>query len=278
MAYVTNTAGKPDIVVLRNLSAGTEHVLDDKDLQPNGDVVTSISPDGSTVLFQRDCKEALFRDIPANPLPCGFMVSAAGGEAERICLRCTPHGFSSDGSVALLQKYDPADPNKDRIVALDLRTKTEHEFLSLPHSSLYHPFFSWDDHWVVFKKVTSWNLPEPPAQILIAPVRHGSAGSEAEWIPVTDGQHSDDKPQFSADGNTVYFTSTRDGYLCIWAQKLDPITKHPLGSPFAYEHFHNSAGHDASINQAGSDLSVARNKILINLPDIHPAIWMTQIP
>ena len=278
MAYVTDIPGKPRSVVLRNLSTGAEHLLDDQDLQPNGDVVTSISPDGSTVLFQRDCKEASFRDIPDKPLPCGFMVSAAGGDAERICLRCTPRGFSSDGSVVLLQKYDGVDANKDRIVALDLRTKTEREFLSLPHSSLYHPFFSWDDHWVVFKKVTSWNPSEPPAQLLIAPVRYGSAAIEAEWIPVTDGQHSDDKPQFSADGNTVYFTSTRDGYLCIWAQKLDPTTKHPLGPPFAYEHFHNSAGHDASTNQAGSDLSVARDKILINLPDTHSAIWLTQMP
>ena len=278
MAYVTDTPGKPYRVVLRNLSTGTEHLLDDKDLLRNGDVATSISPDGSTVLFQRDCKEASYRFIPDDPLPCGFMVSAAGGEAERICLRCTPRGFSSDGSLVLLQKYDRADADKDRIVAFDLRTKTEHEFLSLPHGALYHPFFSWDDHWVVFKKVPSSNLPEPPSQILIAPVRHGSPGAEAEWIPVTDGQHSDDKPQFSADGNTVYFTSTRDGYLCIWAQKLDPVTKHPLGSPFAYEHFHNSAGHDASIDQIASDLSVARNKILINLPEIHPAIWMTQMP
>jgi Tol biopolymer transport system component/DNA-binding winged helix-turn-helix (wHTH) protein len=278
MAYVTETPGKPYSIVLRNLSTGTEHLLDDKDLLRNGDVVTSISPDGSTVLFQRDCKEASFRYIPDDPLPCGFMVSAAGGEAEQICLRCTPRGFSSNGSLVLLQKYDRADPNKDRIVALDLRTKTEHDFLSFPLGALYHPFFSWDDRWVVFKKLPSSNLPEPPSQILIAPVRHGSPGAEAEWIPVTDGQHSDDKPQFSADGNTVYFTSTRDGYLCIWAQKLDPVTKHPLGSPFTYEHFHNSAGHDASIDPIASDMSVARNKILINLPEIHPAIWMTQMP
>ena len=99
MAYVTNTPGKPYSIVLRNLSTGTEHLLDDKDLLRNGDVATSISPDGSTVLFQRDCKEASFRYIPDDPLPCGFMVSAAGGEAERICLRCTPRGFSSNGSL-----------------------------------------------------------------------------------------------------------------------------------------------------------------------------------
>jgi hypothetical protein len=112
---------------------------------------------------------------------------------------------------------------------------------------------------------------------MIAPVRHGSAAAEAEWIAVTDGQHSDDKPQFSADGNTVYFTSTRDDYLCIWAQRLDPVTKHPVGSPFAYEHFHNTAGRAAVFDPGSCDLSVARDKILINLPEIRSEIRMTQL-
>ncbi len=242
------------------------------------------SPDGDSILYWQptkaftNCQEASFRTSPDKLLPCGFIISAAGGQAERICLRCTPRGFSSDGSQVLLQKYDQANAGKDRIVALDLRTKTEHEFLSHPDTPLYHPFFSWDDHWVVFKKMVSRNSPEMSSQIMMAPVRHGLAGRKAEWIPVTDGVHSDDKPQFSADGNTVYFTSTRDGYLCIWARKLDPVTKHPVGAPFAFEHFHNSAGHDASLNQFGSDLSVARDKMLINLPEIHSAIWMTQMP
>ena len=66
----------------------------------------------------------------------------------------------------------------------------------------------------------------------------------------------------------MYFTSTRDGYLCIWAQRLDPVSKHPLGSPFAYEHFHNSPGAAAAFDQGTFDLSVARDKILINLPQV----------
>ena len=61
-----------------------------------------------------------------------FMVAATGGEPEQVCERCTPRGFSSDGSVVLIQKYNQTDPNKDRIVALDLRTKTETGF---PESS-----------------------------------------------------------------------------------------------------------------------------------------------
>jgi DNA-binding winged helix-turn-helix (wHTH) protein/Tol biopolymer transport system component len=275
MAYDSINSGKPNTVVLRDMRAGTDHVLDDKGRQLGGSYELSISPDGSRVIFQRDCKKGTWPGT-ASPLPCGFMVAAAGGQPEQICERCSPKGFSSDGSTVLLQKYDLSDADKDRIVALDLRTKTEHDFLSLPDAPVFHAYFSWDDRWVVFKKMQSGV--SFPSQILIAPVRHGSAAPEAEWIAVTDGQHSDETPQFSADGKTVYFTSTRDGYLCIWAQRLDPATKHPLGPPFAYEHFHDSAGRAGARNLTGSDLSVARDKILINLPQVHSDTWMTRMP
>src|SRR3954449_7230618 len=122
------------------------------------------------------------------------------------------------------------------IVTVDLRSKTAKDFLRSPVDSLYHAFFSWDNRWVVFKKDP--NSGSLKSQILISPVRDHDAVTEAEWIAVTDGRYDSDKPQFSPDGNTVYFTSTRDGYLCIWAQKLDPVTKRPVGDPVAFEHFH----------------------------------------
>jgi Tol biopolymer transport system component/DNA-binding winged helix-turn-helix (wHTH) protein len=277
MAYDSSNPGKPDTVVVRDLSTGIDHVLDDKG-RPGGDYADSISPDGSRVIFERDCKVGTWPGDPDFPIPCGFMVSAAGGQPEQICERCTPRGFSSDGSVILLQKYDLTDIDKSRIVALDLHTRTEHDFLSLPDAPVFHPFFSWDDRWVVFKKSQSLHLAEPLSQILIAPVRHGSPATEREWIAVTDGRHRDDKPQFSADGNTLYFTSSRDGNLCIWAQRLDPVTKHPVGPPFAYEHFHDSAGRAGAFSLDESDLSVARDKIFINLRQVHSDTWMTQMP
>jgi Tol biopolymer transport system component len=276
MAYDTSSPGRSNTIRLRDLSTGTDHLLDDKGRQPGAGGETSISPDGSRVIFERDCKEGTWPDNPDSPLPCGFMIAAAGGQPEQICQYCTPRGFSSDGSVVLLQKYDRTDINKDRIVAFDLRTRTERNFLSLADRPVFHPFISWDDRWVVFKKMQPGGT--PPSQIMIAPVRLGSAAPEAEWIAVTDGKHNDDKPQFSADGNTVYFTSTRDGSLCIWAQRLDPVTKHQLGPSFAYEHFHNAAGRASAGFVGYSDLSVARDKIFINLLQIHSDIWMTQMP
>ena len=275
MAYATHTPGDhPYTVRLRDLTTGADHFLADQG-RSGANLEVSISPDGSPVIFNRDCKTGGWINNPETPLPCGFMVTL-GGEPEQVCESCTPRGFSSDGSVLLIQKYDSADPTKTRIAAVDLRTKTERDFLRLPDTPLFHPFFSWDDSWVVFKKESSNLL--PPSQILVAPVRNGSPAGQAEWIAVTDGQYSDDKPQFSADGNTVYFTSTRDGFLCIWAQRLDPVTRHPLGPPVAYEHFHDAAGRSAAAIQEYQDLTVARDKMLINLPEVHSYIWMTQMP
>jgi Tol biopolymer transport system component len=271
MAYAAGT-GKPNTVLVRDLKTGTDRFLDDTDRSGLWGEA-SISPDGSTVIFERDCKKGEFS--PGEPLPCSFMVSSAGGRPEQVCEYCTPRGFSSDGSVVLIQKYDRDGESHDSISALDLATKTEKDFLNIPGKNLYHAYFSWDDRWVVFKDL----LGVTNAQLMIAPVRKGVAGKQTEWIPVTDGRFSDDKPQFSPDGNTIYFTSTRDGYLCIWTQRLDPKTKRPLGGPAAYEHFHNSIGRDASNPdlQGQSDLTIAPDKILINLPEIKEDIWLMQV-
>jgi eukaryotic-like serine/threonine-protein kinase len=281
MVYNSTRPGQVSAIFLRDMQTGTERLLDDKGHRPHatGDAATAISPDGSRVVFERVC-EVKGQWFPGTLLPdCSFMVPALGGEPEQLCEMCMPRGFSSDGSVLLIQKLERSTLGKgrDRIFLVDLATKTEKEFLSVSDTDLYHAYFSWNDRWVVFKKLTEWNssATAPKAQILVAPVRNRLAGKESEWIAVTDGRYSDDKPQFSPDGNTVYFTSTRDGYLCIWAQRLDPVTKHPVGPPVPYEHIHNSLGRDA--DQGASNLSVARDKILINLPQVRSDIWITRI-
>jgi len=288
MAYHAFILGKSNNIVLRDFRTGTDLLLDERDRDTdynpqaiNGEAM--VAPDGSRVVFDRDCKTA--RWPTGEYLPCSFIVPAAGGEPEQICDFCTPRGFSSNGSIILIQKYPRIYDDRPigKIAALDLTSKTEKEFLSSTADSLYHAFFSWDDRWVVFKRLTkSGSL---KSQILIAPVRDNAAGKEMEWIAVTDGQYDSDKPQFSPDGNTIYYTSTRDGYLCVWAQKLDPGTKRPLGGPVAFEHFHNLAQRDAvPLKDLGpngllfnSDLSVARDKMVINLPQVHSDIWMTQL-
>ena len=269
MAYEVSGADNSRSVLLRDLTNGEEKVLDEKGSHFHGDV--AISPDGSKVIVAGECNQNAWREAPN---PCGFLLTENGATRVKICESCTARGFSSDGSSVLIQKYHRAESDKrpPSIVKINLTTGTETDFLSASDASLYHAFFSWDDHWVIFKKVLS-----EKSQLLMTRVRNGVRGKEAEWIAITDGNHSDDKPQFSPDGNTVYFTSTRDGYLCIWAQRLDPMTKHPVGPPFTFEHFHNSTGSAGVNNQTLSDFSVAGDKMLINLPQVHTDIWMSQV-
>jgi Tol biopolymer transport system component len=278
MAYDSAEAAKPNAIVLRNLVSGTDQVLDEKgrDSLNGGDV--SISPDGKKVVFTRNCEQG--RSWPTDPsiaYPCSFLLGTNNGIAEPVCSQCDPRGFAPDGSSILVQKYPGTDIHKFRIDSIDLRTKAEREFLSDPENPLFHAFFSWDGRWVVFKKL--WlTVPGMTGQIFIVPVRQGVAGPKSEWIAITDGKHEDDKPQFSSDGNTLYFTSSRDGYLCIWAQRLNPVTKRPLGQPFAYEHFHNASGRSAPVYSPSLyDLSVAGDKMVINLPQVLSDVWMTDV-
>ena len=43
---------------------------------------------------------------------------------------------------------------------------------------------------------------------------------------------------WSPDGRLVYLLLDRDGFRCLWAQRLDAATKQPLGTPFAVQHWH----------------------------------------
>ncbi len=66
MAYDSYNPGKPNTIRLRDLSTGTDHFLDDngRRAHPGGGYWASISPDGSKVIFDRDCKEGSWRATP----------------------------------------------------------------------------------------------------------------------------------------------------------------------------------------------------------------------
>src|SRR5205823_6599384 len=87
----------------------------------------------------------------------------------------------------------------------------------------------------------------------IAPL-HGEAPiQQSELIPTTEGAH-----YWSPDGAMVYGPSSRDGFLCIWAQRLDPVKKTSIGAAFPIYHSHSARR--ALI--AGSGF-VARNQYIL---------------
>jgi Tol biopolymer transport system component len=96
------------------------------------------------------------------------------------------------------------------------------------------PRFSRDNAWITFYLVTS----PTTRQIFITPFRDEASIDQKEWIAVTDGSTLDFEPRWSPDGSLIYFLSDRDQFRCIWAQRLDRVTKRPVSTAFEVYPFH----------------------------------------
>jgi Tol biopolymer transport system component len=252
-------------VVLRDLTAGLERQLEDtRVLADTG--LPAISPDGLFVVYTVIEGQAVSL----------YSVSTSGGTPRRVCRECSSIGalgFSSDGSMALGQKW-VEDSSLDRIELINISTGEVKEVLSHPKHSLWHPRFSWDDRWMTFKM----ELDSIHFRLYITPAENFVPAGENRWIALTTGEHNDDKPQLSPDGNTLYFTSNRDRYHCFWAQRLNPKSKRPIGAPFAIHHIHNLQSLPDAVSPLFSmELNVARDKIVTNLDEFHSDIWMMQL-
>ncbi len=248
---------------VRDLTTGAER----RPIEGRGLGWASISPDGSRIAYV----QVVSRGTADMGRPVTYLIAAAGGDPAQLCQDCDPRGFSSDGSLLLTQQGYMVN-GRARAVAVRVPGGDANEFLADPQHPLWHAFFSWDDRWVSFKVEPEESL----GKLMIAPVRNGVPAGEREWIAVTDGQYADDKPQFSPDGNTLYFTSERDGHICIWARRLDPVTKRPVGAPFVVQHFHNPQWRIAG-NRTHTELGVAKDKIVTNFREIRGDIWMMKL-
>jgi eukaryotic-like serine/threonine-protein kinase len=153
---------------------------------------------------------------------------------------------------------------------MDVTTKLRTPLLEHAKYLLWNPRFSPDDRWVCF------NATEPGrSRIFVAPVRDTGPVPEQEWITIAD-TGGDDKPRWSPDGNTLYFVSERDGFRCIWAQRLDS-RKRPLGAAIAVFHAHQSQRSLFNVGPGDLSISVARDKIVFNMSERAGNLWLMNV-
>jgi hypothetical protein len=81
---------------------------------------------------------------------------------------------------------------------------------------------------------------------------------------------------WSADGRLVYFVSGRDGFACIWAQRLDPFTKKTEGEPFPVYHAHASGRSLSNVGGYDQAISATHDRIAFVLGEQTGSIWMAK--
>lgn len=222
--------------------------------------------DGSRVIYES--KENATTSLAGESTIYG--VALSGGAPEKLCERCSwPYDWSVDQKRIFMIHYYK-DSVTGKIVNLD--TGKRSVFSERPGTELYQFHWSPDGHSIVFLGVKKGQ-----SRLWVAPITNDLDPPESDWIPITDGSASVDKPAWSPDGNWIYALSSRDGYYCVWAYPLDPATKKPAGNPVPVFHSHSARQSLRNANLVSQELSVARDKIAFNQGEITGNIWMTEL-
>jgi hypothetical protein len=93
------------------------------------------------------------------------------------------------------------------------------------------------------------------------------------WIPVTDGKFWDDKPQWAADGKTLYFLSRQGGFYDVWGIRFNSAEGKAAGDRFRVTNF---ASPSLMIPNFMGDveLSVTRDKLALTMSQVSGSIWV----
>jgi hypothetical protein len=77
-------------------------------------------------------------------------------------------------------------------------------------------------------------------------------------------------------GGLLYYYSDRDGNMCLWAQRLDPLSRKPIGQAFPVQHFHNTRQSLRDIPRIQLGMALAKKEIILDVGDTTGNIWMVE--
>ena len=134
---------------------------------------------------------------------------------------------------------------------------------------LYEAALSPSDGWVAFTLA----LPDGTAALHTAKVGEGPAPA-ATWTKVDEDRNYIGSPAWSRDGKILYYGSNRDGFCCIWGQRIGDNGK-PSGEPFAA--FHNHTPPDTKFYGV-CWVRAAPGRLYMILSDFKGDLWSLQLP
>ena len=214
-----------------------------------------ISPEGTKVVFRRT------EQGKAN-----IYLSELGRGTERLLLEDigSHMDWTPDGKKILFYTDAPI-----RWKTFDVATGRQRD-LGLEHSQypVHDVRLSPGRDWVAFKLQTRG------APAFVSRLIEGAAQSEDQWVSLGEtGGLNSGHFWWSPDGNTLYFLSRQDEFLCIWAQSLDPATKNPKGPPKAVQHFHERL---RTRGAAPFGYAMTADKLYLPLGETKGNIWLAE--
>jgi len=255
LTYISARAGRGD-VWLEDLKTGSKTVAA---AQLGLGQHPTIARNGSLLLFGGSKTGG-----PWYSLPLLSGEAARPSDRREVCDRCWPvSDLSSDGKWLLYDK------EQMKIMAVrDMESGRTSELIRAGAALIGRGRISPDDRWVAFNG---------SYDVFLVPFRPESApAQQSSWIPIANGESYEGHPQWSLDSRIVYYFSSRDGWFCLWAQRIAPATGRPEGEPFPAAHFHQGRISLSGVSIPMMGMAIAPDRVILSLSEMSGNIWMAQ--
>jgi Tol biopolymer transport system component len=262
LTFLSSRLGNVD-VWLKDLESGKETALT---ATPAREEEPEISADGSRVFYS----------VWEGPRGVIYQVAASGGAPERLCDDCgRPWDWSPDKRKILFLIEEGRRTPMVALGLLDVATREKTDYLVNAAYSIARPRFSPDGRWISFAAANAHG-----SHVAIVPFRPAAPPREHEWISITEHRpFTQDKARWSPDGTLLYYVSDADGFRCIYAQRLDPVTRRPVGPPIAVYHSHSARRSLMNVRiPLFFELSVTADRLFFNQGETTGNIWLAEWP
>jgi hypothetical protein len=156
----------------------------------------------------------------------GFVIETTGGVPKTVCSDCTLHGFLSDNHHVLSVAARRA------VQLIDTQTGAVQDLLTVDRRQLSRPHASADDRWLAF------NAADSEMHTYVVPLIPDHPPAEDRWQRVDEPTTTGRPAGWALNAPILYLLLDTDGFRCLWAQRVDPVSGRLVGKPTVVRHFH----------------------------------------
>lgn len=219
----------------------------------------TISPDGKSAAY-----------LESTPAGARIWIKTIStGIETAVCQKCGPIlSWLPDNSELLY--LQSSSPKASQVRLLDLQTHAENTVLDgdLFTTAAVSP----DMQHIAFTAVANASN----SAIYTAPFVRGAPTAMSSRVPLTGESVWEEKPQWSDDGSEIFFSSNRDGFICLWRQRVGR-NEAPVGKPTALLHIHRASQSPMHLARVPTyNLAYASRYIYFNTSSVLGNLWQLQ--